>query len=551
MPPVAANMATSALGFVFDIPQAIKGYNDAVNQVFEEISSALAQMRIYESMEKVNEELLYQIHLVMVSVVKLSAHVVNYQQGGKKERALQKVKSIFNNDSGLKDEMDVFKRVLQYQRDVESTVTLAVVVETRQDIVLLIEKNSTLQMTMESTQQGVQSIQQDVQSLRKTTDRTEKLNKIKETLELPSVDTSADTRTKLSEGCYEGTGEWIWAHETYADWTAPKERNSRCQVLFISGPLASGKSSACALIARRLEDQQDRTYVAHYFFPKKQESKKQDSESKRSDSDGKQAADPVHLALKSMAYQIAKGDSIVMNALFNASQDSSGIRRASELNVLWDRLKIGATGSGATYYLVFDGLENLIPSDADSLVKFVLGLQRSEDSKTAGSLRFLVSGQQDMFETPNARNALQIRMDQENEPDMRKFIDRKLKVEDILQNPKPGSNQHLAREMILERLPKNSKGSYTNLGFGLDNIIHRLRTRGGIKELELMLAQPISGPEAAIEMLQKSLSAEDVNELNELLKWVYPFGNTIDPLSLQQLEQAMVSLIYAKKRRYD
>lgn len=551
MPPVAANMATSALGFVFDIPQAIKGYNDAVNQVFEEISSALAQMRIYESMEKVNEDLLYQIHLVMVSVVKLSAHVVNYQQGGKKERALQKVKSIFNNDSGLKDEMDVFKRVLQYQRDVESTVTLAVVVETRQDIVLLIEKNSTLQMTMESTQQGVQSIQQDVQSLRKVTDRTEKLNKIKETLELPSVDTSADTRTKLSEGCYEGTGEWIWAHETYADWTAPKERNSRCQVLFVSGPLASGKSSACALIARRLEDQQDRTYVAHYFFPKKQESKKQDSESKKSEGDGKQAADPVHLALKSMAYQIAKGDTIVMNALFNASQDSSGIRRASELSVLWERLKLGATGSGATYYLVFDGLENLIPSDAESLVKFVLGLERSEDSKTAGNLRFLVSGQQDMFETPNARNALQIRMDQENEPDMRKFIDRKLKVEDILQNPKPGSNQHLAREMILERLPKNSKGSYTNLGFGLENIIHRLRTRGGIKELELMLAQPISGPEAAIEMLQKSLSAEDVSELNELLKWVYPFGNTIDPLSLQQLEQAMVSLIYARKCRCD
>lgn len=548
MPPIAANMATSALGFVFDIPQAIKGYNDAVNQVFEEISSALAQMRIYESMEKVNEDLLYQIHRVMISVVKLSAHVVNYQQGGKKERALQKVKSIFNNDSGLKDEMDVFKRVLQYQRDVESTVTLAVVVETRQDIVLLIEKNSTLQMTVESTQQGVQSIQQDVQSLRKVTDRSEKRTKIKEALELPSVDTSADTRTRLSEGCYEGTGSWIWTHETYAEWTAPKERNSRCQVLFLSGPLASGKSSACALIARRLEDQQDRTYVAHYFFPKKQESKKQDSEGKKSDSD---VSDPVHLALKSMAFQIANVDEIVMNALYNACQDASAIRRASELNVLWERLKVGATGSGATYYLVFDGLENLISSDAESLVKFVLGLQQSEDSKSAGNLRFLVSGQQGMFENLNTRNVLQIRMDEENQSDMRKFISRKLKVEDILQNPKPGSDQHLAREMILERLPKNSKGSYTSLGFGLDNIIHRLRTRGGVKELELMLDQPISGPEAAIDMLQKSLSGEDVNELNELLKWVYPFGDAIDPLSLKQLEQAMVSLICARKRRCD
>ncbi|KAJ0122476.1 neutral permease protein [Diaporthe amygdali] len=545
LPPIAANTATSALGFVFDIPQAIKAYNDAVNQVFEEISSALAQMRIYESMEKVDGSLLYQIHLVMVSIVRLSAHVVKYQQGGKRERGLQKLKSIFNNDSGLNDEMGVFKRVLQYQRDVESTVTLAVVVETRQDIVLLIEKNSMLQTTVESTQRGVQSIQiasesmqQDLQSIRSNADRNDQLTKIKETLELPSVDTSTDTRTRFSEGCYEGTGSWIWTHETYDQWTAPKERNSGSRVLFISGPPGSGKSSACALIARRLEDQQDRTYVAHYFFPKKQESKKQDSDSRKPDSDTKQAADPIRLALKSMAHQIAKVDTIVRNALYNASQDPSAIRRASELNVLWERLKIEATGSRATYYLVFDGLENLVSSDAESLIKFVLGLQRSEDSKSESNLRFLVSGKQDMFENSNTRTALQIRMEEENQPDMRIFISRKLKEQDILQHPKPESDQHMVREMILQRLPRNAKGSYTSLELGLDDIIHRLRTRVTIKELERKLDQPIISHEAAIETLQRSLSGDDVNELNELLKWVYPFADTIDPLSLQQLEQA-------------
>jgi hypothetical protein len=514
---------------VFDIPQAIKGYNDAVNQVFEEISSTLAQMRIYESMEKIDESLLHQIHLVMVSFVRLSAHVVKYQQGGKRERALQKLKSVFSDDSGLADEMAVFKRVLQQHRDVESTVTLAVVVETQHGV--------------QSIQNTTESMQQDLQSLRNNADRVEKLNKIKETLELPANDTGTETRSRISESCYKGTGSWIWTHESYAKWTASKDRSHSSQVLFISGPLASGKTSACAQIVERLEDQQDRTHVAHYFFPKKQENKKQDSDGKRYDGDTKQAVDPVFLALKSMAYQISTADPIVRNALYNACQDRSAFRHAPGLNVLWERLKIGATGSRAIYYFVFDGLENLVPSDAESLVEFMLGFQRSEDTKSAATLRFLASGKGEMFDSPAARTALRIRMEDENQTDMRIFIMKRLQEQDILQDPKPNSDQQKVREMILERIPENSRGSYTSLKFGLEDIIHRLRSRVAMKDLERKLEQPISSHEAAIETLQRSLSRDDVDELNELLKWVYPFDDTIDPLSLRELEAAMVSFI--------
>jgi hypothetical protein len=490
-------------------------------------------MRIYESMDKIDESLLHQIHLVMVSFVKLSAHVVKYQQGGKKERALQKLKSIFSDDSGLADEMAVFKRVLQQHRDVESTVTLAVVVETQQGV--------------QSIQNTTESMQQDLQSLRNNADRVEKLNKIRDTLELPIADTSIEIRTRISEGCYKGTGSWIWTHEAYTKWTASKDRSPRSQVLLISGPLASGKTSACALIVERLEDKQDRTHVAHYFFPKKQESKKQESDGKRSDSDIKQAVDPVYLALKSMAFQIARADTIVRNALYNACQDRSAFRHAPELDILWERLKIGATGSRATYYFVFDGLENLVPSDAESLVEFILGFQRSEDSKSAANLRFLASGKREMFDHSSARTALHIRVDDENQPDMRIFINKKLQEQDILQHPKPNSDQEKVRKMVLDRLPENSRGSYTSLKFGLDDIIHRLRTRVAIKDLERKLEQPISSHEAAIETLQRSLSGDDVDELNELLKWVYPFDETIDSLSLQELEAAMVSLIPARE----
>ncbi|KAF7296015.1 putative neutral amino acid permease protein [Mycena kentingensis (nom. inval.)] len=44
LPGTLVNMTTSALSFILDIPAAIKGYNDAINDVFTEVSSVLAQV---------------------------------------------------------------------------------------------------------------------------------------------------------------------------------------------------------------------------------------------------------------------------------------------------------------------------------------------------------------------------------------------------------------------------------------------------------------------------------------------------------------------------
>jgi hypothetical protein len=111
-PGSVATITSSALCFVFDIPEAIKGYEDAIDKVFGEISSALSQFQIYTSMEHVDQLLVRHIRLVMVSFVKLYAHVVKFRQGRKRDRLLQRVKSIFDDDLGLAGEMTEFKRVL-------------------------------------------------------------------------------------------------------------------------------------------------------------------------------------------------------------------------------------------------------------------------------------------------------------------------------------------------------------------------------------------------------------------------------------------------------
>jgi hypothetical protein len=83
-----ANITSTALCLVFDIPESIKGYNDAINLVFGEVSSALSQFQIYQSMDNVDPLLIKRIHQVMVSFVKLCAHVVKYRQGRKRDRLL-------------------------------------------------------------------------------------------------------------------------------------------------------------------------------------------------------------------------------------------------------------------------------------------------------------------------------------------------------------------------------------------------------------------------------------------------------------------------------
>ncbi|KAK3360591.1 hypothetical protein B0T25DRAFT_578485 [Lasiosphaeria hispida] len=552
VPGAVASITSNALCFVFDIPAAIQGYGDAVDEVFSEVSSALSQFQIYTSIDHVNPALIEKIHLVMVSFVKLCAHVVKYRQGGKWERFVQRTKSIFDDDSGLSSEMAEFRRVLQQQRDVEGTVTLAVVVETRQDLALLLEQAIALGKATEETNQMVLETQKGVLALKDDADRIKTLVKIRDALGVPPtvrLDTvTTQTCTNIYDRCLYGTGLWIWEHNAYMAWTAPNKGKSVSHMLIVSGPPSSGKTSVSALITKRLEEQKGRTYVAHYFFPAS--TKKADDENS------------VQSALKYMAFQIARADATVQKNLGKACDAGPGTFRRSanleSLDSLWTELRIGALGSGATYYLVFDGIENLPGKQVKVLLNFVSGSKLSGES--AGRVRVLVAGLDDQFENklgiPRIDDALRIRVAEHNGPDMRLVIDEALAKRGMLQHTKPDSDQQKARDRIVQKLPQNVNGSYSRLQFGLDDVIRLLSTRTAARELDRVLDQSISSHETAIKNLQRSLTVDEVSELNELLKWVL-FSS--EPMTLNELEAAMflysgteslVSLQYIIENKY-
>ncbi|KAI8229122.1 hypothetical protein K4K54_001732 [Colletotrichum sp. SAR 10_86] len=526
IPPVAASITTTALSFVFDIPQTIRGYNNAIDSVFSEVSSAMSQFQIYRSVENLDPLLVEQIHLVLVSFVKICAHVVKYRQSRKRDRFWEQTKLILGENSALNDEMAEFKGLLQGQRDVEGTVTLAVVAETRKDMAVALEKIVIFGNIAEATHQMVQETQRGVQSLNDDSDRTKTLTKIRDILGVPLTvrldTTTTQTCVDLANKCLDNTGSWIWRHHAYLAWTAGKERD----VLIVSGPPSSGKTSACALITKRLEEQKDRTYVAHYFFPP----------SARKSDDNKNS---VQSALKYMAFQIARVDATVLKTLGKACDTKPAVFRSStssDLIDLWKELNIGAAGSGATYYFVFDGVENLPDAQAGMLLDFASDFQLEQES--AGRARLLISGTNSLFDkNANVSRALRIDMEKHNQDDMRILIQDTLNKNGMLQSTKPNSEQERAKAKILEKIPPKVDGKYSLLRFELDRLMRQLSKRTAIQELDEMLDQTMSSLEAAIKDLERSLTADDISELNELLKWVM---YSHDYMSLAQLEAAMV-----------
>ncbi|KAJ7678121.1 hypothetical protein DFH06DRAFT_1291418 [Mycena polygramma] len=538
-PGSAANAVSGALSFVLDTPKTIKGYKDGIDQVFSDVSSALAQFHIYGSMEKLHSPpLIHQIHLVMVSFIKVCAHVVKYRQGSRADRLHQQFKFVLRDDSGLGKEMENFRHALQQQRDLEGTVMLSVVVDTQAGMVQTLEKLVVIGKTTEDTHQRVRAFTDKA-------DRTETLNKIRNALSLPetlSLDANTTSMcTAVSEKCLDNTGTWIWSNSAYTAWTAPKDTRGP-HVLFLTGPPSSGKSSATALITKRLEEQQkSRTYVAHYFFG---------ASSKKTDE-----KNPVPLALNHLAFQLARVDPIVRKTLSKACD--APLRRLEGLDMLWSILwsesKTGTTGSGSTYYLVFDGLENLTYDQAKTLLTCP-----TLTSESAGRVRVLASWTDEWFS--KYMNSIpsfhQIRIVEHNGQDMRLIIEKALSNRSLLQSVKPDSIQQRARDKILDKLPQSVGGSYSLLQFGLDEVVHVLSMRSSSEALDRVLDQSISSHQVAVKNLQRSLAEDDIKELNELLKWVI---YCYEWMTLDQLEAAMflysgteslVSLQYIIEQKY-
>ncbi|KAH8880886.1 hypothetical protein GQ53DRAFT_736167 [Thozetella sp. PMI_491] len=552
LPLYTAEICFKALSFALDIPQKIKDFNQAVNEVFTKICSVLSQFKIYEKIETIDELLARQVHRVMISFVLICAQTINYQQGDRWERFKRKAKaSILNDDSGLSAEISRFEVLVKEHHGLEGTVTLKEVMEQRIEVVRVLEVVSKSGKRIERIDSTVQFLGDLATERKLSVDRIAYLTTIRDTLGIDSnvrLDThTTKTVTNLFQQCLSGTGSWIWDHSAYKKWTM-KDRIDSNPLLLVIGGSKCGKTSVSARITKKLEEQRGAdTCTVHYFF--------HDSTGKSED------RDPIQSALKYMAFQVAKKDEATGRQLAKLCTDHNQTLQTGSLKSLWKELKLGAPRSRMMYYLIFDGLENLQERHANAvkdLLDVLFSLQDQHLRESSGSrVRVLVSGTEAIFQNrlEEYKSAV-IDLTDCAIADMKICIDHELSHRGILQNPEPGSSQEKARRLIQDKLPQNTDGSFSLLQSGLENIIKQIRSGAGLEELEKSLKNSLNSHEATIENLHRSLEPVEVEQLNELLKWIM-FNN--GDLEIPQLQAAMflywereslVPLAYVVEHRY-
>ncbi|KAJ5016676.1 putative neutral amino acid permease protein [Colletotrichum sp. SAR 10_99] len=238
----------------------------------------------------------------------------------------------------------------------------------------------------------------------------------------------------------------------------------------------------------------------------------------------------------------ARVDSTTRKALSPVCHEGPAAFRGSgknrKLDTLWRQLKIGGSSSTAVYYLIFDGIENLDAEQAGMLLEFAFRSHIGRDP--AKRVRFLVSATEERFYgRRDINNSLRIRMKERNNYDMEQIITARLDEPDMLPNPKRGSNQMEARDMIIRTLGRNANGSYALLQHKLDRVSRQLKMGASLEQLEAALDESSSSCDVAIKDLQQALPADHISQLNELLKWIL-FGQI--QFTVPQLEAIMRAL---------
>lgn len=347
---------------------------------------------------------------------------------------------------------------------------------------------------------------------------------------LKNIDSNLDTPSesyKIVQTAYrrllneqvEGSGGWLRTDSLYTAWAS--NRDSALSILGISGAEGYGKSFLFAAIAKDLQEIDPQatedltcTSTAYYMF--------------------EQGLDDASLtkALKVLAWQVANTDIVYRKDL--SSVQLSGV---NQIQSLWELLFAKSYKSDSTFFLLLDGIDKMDKAHLKGLIQLLTKLQAVSETWPRFKLRILLSGRDETMR--NIKRQIGegfsvIDMASKNSDDLRKFITDRMNKMDILNGT---SDQVLQlRQEILQALMTETHGDFVNLGLILDEISGKQRPG----EIRNILSRPGGNRSDTIvrkmDLLNETLSDDDISDLNTLLTWVVFAKRT---LSLQELEAVL------------
>jgi hypothetical protein len=354
---------------------------------------------------------------------------------------------------------------------------------------------------------------------------TEQIKRLSEFLSISAEIANASEKTfqKLSTDSAEESGSWIQEIDEYKAWI-DLDSNSDA-LLLLSGREKSGKSYLISAIVQELKSRQRqsistpvRMSIAYYYFPERD-----DKAEKAGALQDTQLRNPA-TALKSMAIQIAKHNANYAKEMdkFWEGKKEPYLRDISYKNLCND-LQLFAPKKDAAHILLLDGLEQLSENTTRQLFEVLLDAKQPK-------VRIIASGTADVLDkcVSSFSNALlertvpRIQIEDHNERDIKQYVERELRRNDLLQDTETETVQ--LKTSIRDDLPKLAQGNFSRAQRVLDRIKEAISADHSAEDIQKLLQDDSfdDGSAAAkkvISTLNSSLNAQEIDQISELLIW--------------------------------
>lgn len=512
--------------FLLDIPTDIHDFHIAVKGLFEAIGPTLNHFKMYDEMEEfdnLDSGLLLTIHQLMICFVDICKLSIKLRQSKSfREKLKTKAKLVLlKDDSGIQELLDRLETLSKDHSRQQGTQILILASDSNSRLRKSLDRTSVVEKAVFETQINVTRLNDSNERREIKESSRDSLKMIKEKLGIDDeVTSSARLCEKLWKASVSGTGDWIRYLPEYSNW-APGINSQESSVLFLSGGPSTGKSILTSIILHRLKEEAEGAYqptsrrlprilTSSYFFSTEKSGAGKDDEDIK----------PLHTAIKSIAYQLAEQDPVFETTLSqtcNRKGVNNSFLREINCMTLWELLGIGSPKGHATHYLLFDGLADLGRHGTEALNELMEIIGSMDQTKSP--VRVLVSARPEIPK-PIGSQYSDIAIESHNEEDLRVYIDDRLRNMDILQESNEVSTR--VREKVLG-LSTQVKGNYYNVNTALERILKIANDDGTENEVDIVLEASREERDkifqSQIAELQRTLSAQDICELNELLIW--------------------------------
>ncbi|KAJ5613896.1 hypothetical protein N7528_007550 [Penicillium herquei] len=504
-----SSLCFNAISYLIATGAKYKRIFTSLTELFQKISDVLERCKIYLRLpaEAVDISLRKIINEELVCFVDICALSIKVLKGNRVLTALKVF--AFDSDEGVGCQLTRLTDLVERESQMRATLGFE-----SQKI-----SERAIAETRDRTKRVSASVNTilDFEKKRDSDSQTQRLLKIID----GNLDTPSDTLPVI-QAAYKrllneqvpGSGAWLQEDSQYTSWINTQQSKSRYSILGLTGEQGSGKSVLFSTIVRNVVDLQFQAKegtadisTAYYIFDQEPSLIK---------------------ALQVLSWQIAKTSLAYRKDLSNVKTTSK-----SQVSLLCEQLFGKSPRSNATFYLLLDGIDRM---DKQHLKHFVQILSHwSTESRhwPHFTLRILLSGRTETMkkihtDLPDIKISI-IDMASKNSDDISHFINDRMEKMEILSG---GSSQVMSlRAEILESLIK--KSDFVNLGLLLDDISSMQRS-GEIREVLSRSGESRSDTiDRKIESLNKTLSNDDISDLNTLLTWVL---FAAEPMSIQELE---------------